>query len=414
MRIIVWGINYAPELTGIGPYNTALCEFLQRQGHAVQMVTTFPYYPEWKKRPGGGHSFRKEVANGVEIFRCWHYVPQRVTTLRRIAHELSFVATSLARTLFLPAPDLFIIISPPLLLGLAGYCAEGIKRAPFVMHIQDLQPDAAAGLGLIQPGPLLRLLYRIESFVYAHAARVSGISMRMIQRFEQKGVPRDKLIFFPNGVVVGEVPARSGRFREKHGINSEDFLIVYSGNLGVKQGLENVIEAAAGLTNGAIRLVICGDGAHRRALEEMARARAVKNLSFVPLQPAEQFQEMLADADLCLVTQKSGTGDYFFPSKLLPLLAAGRPVVTVTDESSELAAAVREGKFGMNVAPDRPGDLARTMESLAGRPAQLSAWGAAGRRFAERFRMEEVLGEFAANLERLKKAHCQEIRSPSP
>src|SRR5687768_11177709 len=99
MNFIVWGINYAPELTGIGPYNTALCEFLQAQGHQVRMITTFPYYPEWEKRPGDHQLFRKDRIGDVEVFRCWHFVPRHVTTGSRILHELSFVLTSLARAL---------------------------------------------------------------------------------------------------------------------------------------------------------------------------------------------------------------------------------------------------------------------------------------------------------------------------
>src|SRR5438477_8979250 len=102
MRIIVWGINYAPEVTGIGPCNTALCEFLSARGHDVEMITTFSYYPAWRKRPDDrGHVFRTDHINSVPVHRCWHYVPRRVTAFRRILHELSFVAFSTVRALTL-------------------------------------------------------------------------------------------------------------------------------------------------------------------------------------------------------------------------------------------------------------------------------------------------------------------------
>ena len=105
MRIVVWGINYAPEKTGIGLCNVALCEYLAGCGHDVTMLTAFPYYPEWKKRKADDKRlFASERVNAVRILRCWHYVPQRVTTRKRILHELSFVAFSFFRLLLMPEP----------------------------------------------------------------------------------------------------------------------------------------------------------------------------------------------------------------------------------------------------------------------------------------------------------------------
>src|SRR5437763_6848405 len=148
MRIVVWGINYAPEITGIAPHNVALCEFLQRNGHDVEMVTTFAYYPAWRKRDEDRHQlFRTDRINEVRVHRCWHFVPARVSALKRIVHEATFVWTSTLRILMLPRPDVFVVVSPPLLLGAAGWFVSKLKRAPFVFHVQDMQPDAAVGLG---------------------------------------------------------------------------------------------------------------------------------------------------------------------------------------------------------------------------------------------------------------------------
>ena len=190
LRVTVWGINYSPELIGIAPYNTALCQFLLRKGHEPRMVTTFAYYPSWKKLPGEEcRLYRTDVIEGVPVHRCWHYVPAKVTTLRRIAHEGTFVLTSFLRQLFLPRPDLLVVVSPPLFLGVAAWLLGVIKGCPFVFHVQDLQPDAAASLGMVKRGLFLRLLYWLEAFTYARAARVSGISGGMMEAFAAKGVP---------------------------------------------------------------------------------------------------------------------------------------------------------------------------------------------------------------------------------
>ena len=115
MRVIVWSINYAPEVTGISPHNVALCEFLQRRGDDVEMLTTFSYYPAWRKRPEDrGQFYRTDVINGVPVHRCWHYVPARVSAWKRIIHEGTFVVTSTLRGLFLRGPDVYVVVSPPL------------------------------------------------------------------------------------------------------------------------------------------------------------------------------------------------------------------------------------------------------------------------------------------------------------
>src|SRR2546421_8179432 len=151
MRIIVWGINYAPEFTGIAPHSVALCEFLVGRAHDVEMVTSFPYYPTWQKRPEDRRTiYRTDLVNGVPVHRCWHFVPARVSALKRIFHEGSFVCTSSMRALFLRRPDVFVVVSPPLLLGAAAWVIAGIKRVPFIFHVQDLQPDAAVGLGMLR------------------------------------------------------------------------------------------------------------------------------------------------------------------------------------------------------------------------------------------------------------------------
>src|SRR3954464_3821090 len=138
MRVVVWGINYAPEISGIAPHNVALCEYLQNNGVDVEMVTTFAYYPAWRKMPEDRHQlFRSDVINGVRVHRCWHFVPQRVSAWKRIIHEGTFVLTSTMRALTLKRADVYVIPSPPLLLGVAAWFVAGIKGSHFVFHVQD-------------------------------------------------------------------------------------------------------------------------------------------------------------------------------------------------------------------------------------------------------------------------------------
>ncbi|MFN2508045.1 MAG: WcaI family glycosyltransferase [Chthoniobacterales bacterium] len=401
MRVLIWGINYAPEFTGIAPHNVALCEFLRARGHHVEMVTAFSYYPTWRKLPqDGGRLYRKDEINGVPVHRCWHFVPPQVSALKRILHEATFVFTSTLRTLSLPWSDVYVIVSPPLLLGTAGWLVGKLKRAPFIFHVQDMQPDAAVGLGMLREGWFIKALYWLESFAYRSAAKVSGITRGMLVKFRRKGVPEEKLVYFPNAISLSnDALSERGEFRRKNGFPAENFLAVYAGNLGVKQGLDQLIEAARLVRDEAVHIVICGDGAQRDILAEQIRAWKLPNISMLPLQEGANYTSLLDDADVCFITQQSGSGNSFFPSKLLGLLAQSKPVITVADPESELAGAVAEGGFGRNVPPGRPQELADTLDEMAKNPACLAAYGAAGRVYVQQFEKTQVFESFLKELE---------------
>lgn len=399
MRIIVWGINYAPEVTGIGPHNVALCEFLQKNGHDVGMLTTFCYYPAWRKLPEDrGRLFRTDRVHDVTVHRCWHFVPRRLASWKRILHELSFVVASLLRLLTLPRADLLIVVSPPLLLGAAAWLAGWIKRTPFIFHVQDLQPDGALELGMLKPGPFAHLLRAVETFAYRKARRVSGISRGMLNVLANRGVPAGRLLYFPNTIALprpGEIPAR-GLFRSRHGFQPDDFLAVYSGNLGVKHGLQTLVEAAQLLKNGRVKILIFGSGSTRESLAALIVGNGLKSIDLFPLLSEPEYHALLADADICLIPQRKGVGHSFFPSKLLNTLAFGKPVLTVADADSELVRVLGEGRFGVNVPPEEPQALASELERLAQLPDTLAEFGEAGRKFVAQFERERVFSEFNA------------------
>src|SRR5687768_927498 len=404
MRVIVWGINYAPEFTGIAPHSVALCEFLRGVGHEVEMVTSFAYYPTWQKRPEDrGEVYRTDLVNGVPVHRCWHFVPAKVSALKRIFHEGSFVFTSTLRALALPRPDVYVVVSPPLLLGVAAWLVGKLKRAPFVFHVQDMQPDAAVGLGMLKPNWFTRALYALEAFAYRHAAQVSGITQGMLRTFRGKGVPEAKLVYFPNAIDLktNEPAPGRGEFRKRNGFAEEEFLAVYAGNLGVKQGLEVLLQTAPLLRDRRIRLLICGDGAQRDVLAARARELKLPNFRMLPLQAGRDYRALLVDADVCFITQQAGAGNSFFPSKLLGLLAESMPVVTVAALERKLALSLADGQFGVNVPPGRPQELADLLDAMANDPHRLAEYGAAGRRYVEQFAKGRVMRKFADELQSL-------------
>jgi colanic acid biosynthesis glycosyl transferase WcaI len=255
---------------------------------------------------------------------------------------------------------------------------------------------------MLKPGTLTKALYWLEGFAYRKAAVVSGITQGMMLGYRRKGIPAEKTYLFYNGVnLAGDPPKATGGFRRRNGFASDDFLAIYSGNLGVKQGLGILLDAAPLVKNPKVRIVICGDGADRLKLEERARAEKLTNVTLLPLQPKEHYAEMLGDADVSLITQQKGSGGFFFPSKLLSSLAAAKPVVTVADEDSELFLALAEGKFGHNTLPDSPKDLAATLDRLAADPSGLAELGANGRDYVKQFEFDRVHSAFVERLKQL-------------
>ena len=159
MRVAVIGINYHPETTGIEPFNTGLCEYLS-QRHEVEMISTFTYYPEWRKLPEeAGLLFRTDQIKEGKVHRAWHYVPPIASAIKRMLHELTFIGSSVLKALFSNEPDVYVVVSPPLLSGLAISFIAKLKGLPVLFHIQDLQPDAAVWLGMLIQEWLIKKFY---------------------------------------------------------------------------------------------------------------------------------------------------------------------------------------------------------------------------------------------------------------
>jgi colanic acid biosynthesis glycosyl transferase WcaI len=407
MKILVWGINYSPEVSGIAPFNVALCEYLSLRGHDVTMLTTFPYYPQWKKRAeDAGKLSKTETINGVRVVRVWHYVPQKLSSLKRIIHEATFLGLSFLHSLFLGKLDVAVVVSPPLGLGFFAWLFSSIKGTPFVFHVQDLQPDAALSLGMLKPSRFTQLLYKLEALAYAKAAGVSGISSGMIRAFESKNVPKWKIIFFPNGVAEPgpDYFPPAGAFRKRNQIPPDMTVATYSGNLGAKQGLDILLDVAERLADQPIKIVICGDGARRIAMEQQVAERKLKNLLLLPLQDEIAYREMQVDTSISLITQHKGTGQFFFPSKMLSALVFSKAVLAVADSDSELSHAVKDSGCGCVVGTDNVDALASALLEMSS-PEKQKTMGENGKKWVSQYAFDVVHGNFEAHLLKIASAH---------
>ena len=281
MRIVFLGINYWPDETGIAPFTTGRCEYLASQGHQVTMLTGFPYYPTWRiPEQYRGRLFSREERNGVTILRSWLYVPEQVNAMRRILHEASFIASSVAARhgdWCKARPDLLVATTPPLALSLSAILLSRIWKIPFVQHVPDLQPDAAVDLGMLRPGRLTRssLWHRADGLSQGGAGLDSDRGDARQDR--QQGNPdRRRWCCFRTGPDPSYFrcrPTEAAReFRRSLGLGNE-LLVVHAGNMGVKQGLEVILGAAErSREDRSIRYLLVGDGSVRQQLEQRAKS----------------------------------------------------------------------------------------------------------------------------------------------
>ncbi len=367
MRIAVLGINFFPETIGIGLYTTEMCEYLKCAGHDVTVFTSFPYYPDWKIKEGYKNKlFMNEDYQGIKIRRSYVYVHHKVTLKTRVLHESSFIISALFNLFFSDKPELLITVSPPLGLGLVALAISKIKGIPFIFHIQDLQPDVAVELGMLKNKSMLRLLYGIEKLIYRKAARISVIGRKMKERVIAKGINEEKVFYFPNWVDTDYIKPmpKINKFRELYKI-VDKFIVLYSGNIGIKQGLDVVLEVAKQTKdNKNIIYVIVGNGARREELICKYERLGLENMIFLPLQPKEIFPHVLAAADVSLVPQQKKTKDVFMPSKLLGIMASGRAVIAGASVGTELYTILKDSGGGLIVEPENSGQLLEAIMKL--------------------------------------------------
>lgn len=406
MRAVIVSLNYAPEEIGIGPYSTGLAEGLVGRGLAVSAICGHPYYPRWRVFPQfarKGWDLRTE--NGVDVARCPHYIPAKPTGLRRMVHLLSFGLSA-----FVPAlrvmlkkrserPDLVICVVPALFSVPSAWLIARVSGAKLWIHIQDFELEAAFATGLLNDGVLGGLGRWIERRLLQCADVVSSISPQMCAKLADKGCQAERIVEIRNWAnAPGRDPAAGQSYRSQWDLGNKK-VVLYSGNIANKQGIEIIVDAARLLARRQdLVFVICGEGPNRSNLEILAQG--LSNIVFQDLQPAERLGQLLGLAEIHVLPQLRGTADLVLPSKLANMLASARPVVATADKGTALYGEV-EG-CGINTPPGDAAAMAAAIERLLDEPAlyaQLSA--EAWQRSQVRWSFGGVLDKFQTEVGRL-------------
>jgi len=403
MRVLVLGINCFPELTGIGKYTGEMVNWLAENQHHTTVVTSFPYYPYWKvQAPYSGGFYQKEVFHDGKliVYRCPMYVPEVPSGIKRLIHEATFFLSSflvVLLLLFKKKHDIIFAMAPPFHLGFLALFYRFFKGGKIVYHIQDLQVDAAKELKML-PAGLFTLLFALERFILKRVNYVSTISEGMIKRVKAKVA--QEILFFPNWVDTTNFSPIADRdsLKQNWGFSAAEKIILYSGSIGEKQGLDALVRIAKRLESYPhIQFVICGTGPYKEKLIAMAAADNLLNVHFLPLQANAVFNQFLNMADVHLVLQKGDASDLVMPSKLTTILAVGGLALVTANSGTTLSDVVNEYQMGVVIVPEDETLLADTIVEITAKDMDVLRVNA--RAYAEQYlNKENILKKIMADL----------------
>lgn len=386
--------------------------WLANAGHEVRVVASPPYYPEWKVQDDySGLKFRKDIyrnnhqnkSTSVTVYRCPIWVPKKISGLKRLLHLCSFSIASAPRVIMqiFWRPQVIITIEPPLFCAPVTLLASALSGAHSWLHIQDFEVDAAFDLGILKINPIRKLVFYFESLLFRSFDGVSTISEGMHKKLLAKGAKLEKTTLFPNWIdneTIYPQNTITNHYRDRLDIKKETFVALYSGNMGEKQDLVSVINAARLLKpHKNILFVLCGEGSAREGLER--QAKDLTNVLWLPLQPPDHLNDLLNLANIHLLPQKGGLGDLMMPSKLLGMLASGKPILAMAEKNTDLEALVV--KCGEVVLPGDSVGLAQAIERLQGQPQLRSKMGTAARELSLQQSREKVLSDFVNALKKI-------------
>ena len=418
MRILIHGLNFAPELVGVGKYTGEMADWLAARGHQVRAVTATPFNPEWKVAPGfspwrysredwvrpgqpGDESQDRSAASGrLTVLRCPLWVPMRPAAAKRILHLASFAVASFLVMLRQISwqPDVVLVVEPTLFCLPAALLTGRFCGARTWLHVQDFEADASFELGLLNSVLLRSAVQWAEKKSMCAFDRVSTISEKMLAQLAGKGVAGTACRLFPNWVdtdAIFPLPQPSP-LRAELGISAGEIVALYAGTMARKQGLEVLAEAACRLAgHEALRFVFCGEGPGKPALGDLTGGLA--NVMWIPLQPLAQLNDLLNLADIHLLPQRADAADLVMPSKLTGMLASGRPVVATARPGTQLAQVVK-GR-GIVVEPGDASAFAGALKELAEDHALREQWGRNAREYAiSELKKESILSRLEQEL----------------
>jgi colanic acid biosynthesis glycosyl transferase WcaI len=376
VRLLFLNRSFWPDIEATGQLLTELCSDLARE-HQVTVIAG----PSYHRRVRQKGLITRDEFQGVSILRTWGTTLSKRRLLFRLVNLGTYYLLAALAAVRLPRPDIVIAETDPPLLGLLAAGLQARWRCRFVYYCQDLYPDIARATSGLRSPLLLALLARANRVAYARADRIVVVGRDMQRRLIENGIPEHKIAVVPNWADCAALRAPAiNELRREFG---DRFVVMYSGNVGLSQDLDAVLQAAAQIHDERILFVVIGDGAGKVALQRRAAESRLTNVRFLPYQEKERLGESLAAADLHLVPLRRGAAGCLVPSKVYGILAAGRPFVAMMESDAEVARIAREFGVGFVIPPGDPTALARLTVDCLSKRNELAEMGTRARQVAE-------------------------------
>jgi colanic acid biosynthesis glycosyl transferase WcaI len=370
------------------------------------MVTGFSWYPKWQKRPEDRRKlFRTDFYKGIKVLRGYLYVPKKVTTITRMLQEITFLTFAFFNFMRAGKHDAIVLFTTPINLGLIGVLFRKLWGAKLIINVQDLQLDAAKSLGMLGKLPIVETMGALEKYSYHKSDMVASISTAMTDLIRQKDIPSEKIYLWPNWISVADANAQGQKqaFRNKFPQYRDKIIVGYAGNVGIKQGLSVLIDLCKRFEEQSdLVFLIIGQGGDIDNLKRYAQQQQVKNLDFIDFLSQEDYFHFLTDADIVFLSQKKDSGDVYFPSKLLGIMAKEKLIMVSADKDSEIYKVVTSNKVGLSADFGDIDYMERLLHSyLRDRPA-FDTYKSNAYRFVHQYDREPVLQDVFTQIERLQ------------
>jgi len=403
MKILIYSLHFKPDLIGIGKYTSEMSDWFFNHGHEIRVITAPSYYPEWELK----HRFKwyKKEKNPYLIWRCPIYVPSQPKGFTRLIHLLSFAISSFPIMIknITWNPEFIISIEPPFFTTPTALLYSKLTQAKSILHIQDLEIDAAYSLSILKKGLFYKIIQKFEKFILNRFDIITTISPMMKNQIVHKGINNEKIDILPNWADTDKIhPTINNKYLyERLTIKPKQKVILYSGNIGEKQNLKIVINVAEKMQSDNTKCIflLVGDGAAKNRLEDYVTKRNVTNIKFLPLQPIKDLGALLTMANIHLITQDKSISDYVLPSKLTNILSAGGVSIIAANPGTQLSHLVEKYELGFLIKPGSENALYKAIKHLLINKSQYYRISTNARDYAEKHLSKDIiLRDFEKNV----------------
>ena len=398
VRILLLNLYYPPDTSATANKAGSVVEALSAS-HSVTVLCGRPSYDPSERR--ACRPYQTEMAGQVRIVRVGSTDFPRFRMIKRVVNYLSYVALAVPRALFLSCDAILAMTDPPFQ-GIVGAVVAMLKRKPYVYNIRDLYPDMAVGGSIVDSGWFTKIWEKFHRWALRSATCVIVLGEDMRSRIIAKGVEPGRVqivrdgteIHPPNTVLPATDPEVVRAIR-----GSFSFVLVHAGNLGFYGAWDTLVTAARNLASEGVGLVFVGDGAQRAQIE--AAAAGAGNIRFLEFFPSSKIPSVLAAADAHIITVRRGLEGVVVPSKMYGILAAGKPIIAVAPNETDVVSLGIQRGFAVAADPDRPAEVVGAVRSLISDPHKLKSMGGAARAAAPDYDRVKELQKFVKIIDRL-------------